>query len=65
MVREPALALRDELLGLQQRGELGSSSGIIVNGPAGCGKSAMLNYALCAACAREPTASPPRRERGG
>jgi len=46
MVREAGLRLRDELLEAEARGGLAAAPPLMVDGPAGCGKSALLNYAV-------------------
>ena len=48
MVRSCSLALRDELLSLESKGELGQVPGLVVSGARGVGKSTLLNYAAAA-----------------
>jgi hypothetical protein len=48
MVRSCSLALRDELLSLEAKGELGQVPGLVVSGARGAGKSTLLNYAAAA-----------------
>jgi len=46
MVRAPGLEIRDELLGWQAEGALGSQAGMLLSGEPGVGKSCVLNYVL-------------------